>query len=166
MEPERKITQIVEPEGYTTFDSRYFPICMGRIVGEVTPILWDRLFEYRRTHMDPFGVFAYLVFINEMTALPATTRKHLADQMEVDVHIAGHVRVYPIVTNPLLRGVLTAVIWITGKEKFPATFSSTFEEAIKQAESWLHSRGLEPPKVPADYDLPRPEGFAAPPNKK
>ena len=73
------------------------------------------------------------------------------EQMESDIIIASPT----VITNPLVRGALTAVGWLLGDRMKGVTAWSTLDEAFAEARRALAERGVSvDPTVFAEYARP------------
>lgn len=90
-------------------------------------------------------------------AMPdALLRKALADlQAEFDVEFMDKgtwLGQCYVVRNPLMRGLITAVQWMTGGLAAPATTAADLRGAVRVAEQAYRAHGLEMPQtVPRDH---------------
>lgn len=150
-----------EDEGCkVTTDNRHYPIVFCNIDGAFTLAVVDFFFREWRKKLTDFaeGRRQAIVTIVCMTALqppPATVRKAAGEWVATDASTKGLVGTCIVVSNPLLRGVITALVWIAGSENTTVFYHATIEAGIRGAISMLESAGHTPPILdPTDYALP------------
>jgi hypothetical protein len=146
-------------------DYRHHPIIIYRCFGTIEEKLIDHLYDLRNTHAlrgKPPWVNIYVMDFTEMVPFSATVRKYTADKQVADPNLPNlKILTIPIVANPLLRGVMTAVVWMTGKEKLATEFAATIPEGIAKGLKTLSSwdvplpAGLDPAtyKFPTEHEL-------------
>jgi hypothetical protein len=148
----RKIFKCVHANGAFIADYRYVPIITIKWTGTLENALLDHLWELRDEHAFEGNGPWHHVYIQDMTdaaPLTATVRKYMADKQAQDPLISSEqlkMLVLPVVPNPLLRGVATAVVWMTGKEKLQMEFVMSIEKGIEAAKIALDRWGLPFPK--------------------
>jgi hypothetical protein len=146
-------------------DYRCHPVHIYRWFGVVKPELLDALYWIRNNYaLD--GSRQSQIWIHDITEiepLTATTRKYLADLQASDPKLAeyDHHLTIPILDNPLIRGVMTAVVWMAGKDKFPMEFDRSLADGIKRAQATFETWGLPRPAFPTPYQAltPSDTGF-------
>ncbi len=163
MKPVKKEVHHIEHlEGFCTLDSRNFPIVAVWWGGVMTPRIFDMMWEYRDAELVERSPFMVIMSgINDITELTAVNRKYLADKGKNDPRLqSGEIQPIMVVSNPIMRGFLTAVTWMAG-EKFPMQFISNLELSYTAARKMVAQRGLPVPDVP-----PSAYTFAKNPNWK
>jgi hypothetical protein len=146
---------VTQGAGSCTLDASLFPIVPVRWVGEMTPELFDKFWDARDKHLDDFVPTVIFVHaINEINPMNSIVRKYLSDKAKNDPKIQkGLFFSIIVVSNPLIRGTLTAVSWMAG-DMFPMDFVSDLNEGIKRAARLEEGKATECPPLPADYKWP------------
>ncbi|NVB39808.1 hypothetical protein G6O69_18335 [Pseudenhygromyxa sp. WMMC2535] len=94
-----------------------------------------------------------------MSPPPSTVRKYLAESLKNDTENPGLLGSVTVVPNALMRGVMTAVLWVAGKERSgisesKADVPAAWGDAVK---AW-EAMGLQPPDFdPTTWSLPKEE---------
>jgi hypothetical protein len=137
-------------------DTTYHPIVFNRWYGDLTEKGSETYWEMRNDLCNPAGSKKIvLIHFFEVNAPPATVRKRGAELAQNDPFIQNGTFIsLMIMKNPLLRGVLTAVLWMAGKENFPMEFMSNVEDCIRRARKILEEAGVEPPDCGDTYAIP------------
>jgi hypothetical protein len=145
----------------TVLDARFFPLLVTRNRGEMTIPTFDKLMEWRNgwvAYAAKQGTKVYLIaYTTELRPPSALVRKHVAESISRDSENPGMLGTGTVVPNALLRGVMTAIIWVAGgKEKSGmGESSSNMPDAIRLAFAAFDQAKLPRPKVDPDtYDLP------------
>jgi len=149
----KEVHHIENAEGLCTIDSSNFPVVVVWWGGVVTSTLVDLMWEYRDAELvDRAPVMVIMSGIDDVTELTAVNRKYLADKGKFDPRLqTGEILPIMVVSNPIMRGFLTAVTWMAG-DKFPMQFASTLEGGYTLARKTLQQRDSEVPDVdPASY---------------
>lgn len=145
-------------------DTNYFPIVFVLWLDYYSPELFDLFWQFRDEQLADRVEKVVLVHLVDGAEPPsATTRKYLADRSKADPRLApGNVQFMQVmcVSNPLLRGVLTAVNWMTGKDTFPMAYEPDLPKGIDTAKAILDAAKLPYPKIDsASYILPKRESL-------
>jgi hypothetical protein len=142
-------------------DGRYSPYVFMKFVGAPDVSMVKAYFDFRDRHND-YEQQAHqraVIVINDITdgtAPPSTVRKMAGEFAAKDVE-RGIITIM-IVTNPLLRGVMTAIVWIAGSDNLKLMYANTLEKGVHMARELFESRGLNPvPEVPPNYNFPKPK---------
>lgn len=141
-------------------DCRYFPIAIITIDGQPTDGSIDFLFvQWRETVTDyahSIGVkAAVIVQVTKLRPPTATVRKRAGEYAAKDGSTPGLLSTNIVVRNPMLRGVITAIVWIAGSDNAPVTYSGTVAQAIRTSCGVLEAAGITPPEIDADtYETP------------
>lgn len=149
----KEVHHIEHADGFCTIDSRNFPIVTVWWGAITTPKLFDLMWEYRDAELvERAPVMVIMSGINDITELTAVNRKYLADKGKFDPRLqSGEILPIMVVSNPIMRGFLTAVTWMAG-DKFPMQFVSTLEAGYTLARKLLQQRDSEVPEVdPTSY---------------
>lgn len=154
------IIVISDGDAKVVFDNRYFPILMTAWYGEPTMQLSQRYFETRqqiffsRGERDG-GKGIIAADLSRMKAPPATIRRYMGEQgkaQDVSPFFDGYCIV---VSNALLRGVVTALTWITGKSDDVRGYFPHIGEAMNKAAILLREQGNVDPSVDfLEYQIP------------
>ena len=156
------ITHIPGETGEIVFDDRYAPIftTTNKGVWQI-PQLREWFVVSRREMLRVISEGKKVFFIGDISnvASPdAVTRKAIADfQDEFDVPFKGNdtfIGQCYVISNPLMRGLVTAVNWMTGGFVAPHFTAPTMRSALRVAEQCYEKRGLELPFFPDDYEFP------------
>lgn len=95
--------------------------------------------------------------ISLLSAPDAVLRKQLSDLgQKYDIPYKGKWlgQVF-IMTNPILRGIVTAVNWLSPNGfAVPTTTASTMAHAVTEMQNAYKKAGEEPPDFPRDYQFP------------
>jgi hypothetical protein len=147
--------------GSLVVDDRYFPLILSRWSGEITMEVIQQHIAFLTGMLDRARAEGLLVAEvsdgREAERPPATMRKLLAERVE---DLFGR---YPemlrpthvVIDNPVLRGVLTAMSWLT-RQPLEIRAYRTLPEAIRAGLAQLHesARGTPPAIDPDAYAFP------------
>ncbi len=144
------------------FDNRYFPLMMTAWVGEPTMRLSQDYFETRQRIFfergEKLGIKRGIIAseMSRMKAPPATVRKYMGEQgkaQDANPFFAGYCIV---VSNALLRGVITALTWFTGKTEDVRGYFPNIGDAMAKASALLTEEGITHPTTDfSSYEVPR-----------
>jgi hypothetical protein len=140
-------------------DGRYSPYVLHKFTGAPDMTLMKTYFDFRDRHHEyeqkVNGRAAILIVdITDASAPPSTVRKFAGELASNDVK-RGLLTVL-VVTNPLLRGVMTAIVWIAGSDNLKLEYANNLNKGVQIARGMFESRGLDPvPEMPLDYDFPK-----------
>jgi hypothetical protein len=155
----RQLFRAIRGEGKLLADYRYHPLLVYRWFGLVTPPLFDALYWMRDNYALDGSVQSqvWVHDITEIQPLTATSRKYLADLQANDPKLAeyAHHLTIPILDNPLIRGVMTAVVWMAGKDKFPMEFERSIQSGINHSFKIFETWGASRPTIPPNYEFPK-----------
>lgn len=151
--------KIIHGPGSVLIDYTYYPLVINHWKGVPEIKLFDYSFEARDTfglRGDPPWSMVYIHELADATPPTSTVRKYAADRQSNDPHQANvRLQVIAVVPNPLLRGVMTAIVWMTGKDKMPTEFAGSMSEAITKAIKTFEGWGVTIPGInPAAYKVP------------
>jgi len=134
--------QIVRAEDGSAFqvDTRYFPLVVLKLPGSPSDIGAKRYYEWL-WDMTRYAAAQgqQLVVINDFSKAEVPSpvvRKYMAEEAaKIQTH-EGFGHWIPILPNKLIRGLATALVWMSGgNEKKQAHFTGTFVEAIEKAQT-------------------------------
>jgi hypothetical protein len=143
-----------------TMDNNHYPIVFCDMNGAFTLKSVDFFFNTWRTPLAKYAhsrneAIVTIMVLNNLRPPPATVRKAAGEYVKEDAHTPGLLCVNMVVTNPLMRGVITAIVWIAGSENTNVQYHPTIEAAIRSSNKSLEMAGFPTSKVdPATYKLP------------
>jgi hypothetical protein len=143
-----------------TFDNTHYPIVFADMNGAPTLKGVDFIFNQWRTPLAKYAAsrneaMVTVMVLNRLRPPPATVRAAAGEYVKEDAHTPGLLCVNMVVTNPLMRGVITAIVWIAGSENTNVQYHPTVEAAIRSSNKSLETAGFPTSKVdPATYKLP------------
>ena len=149
-----------DPDVLISFDNRHYPILFAKPHKGWADDAVRYFYEEWRSAIAEYAVAdgKKLVVIFDMrssTVPPATVRKTAGDYSTTDKTLGGLLRTFVVVDNPMLRGVVTAIMWLAGE--IPMSFVGTMPEAIKRATRELEQSNVRPPDIdPETYVFPMP----------
>lgn len=120
------------------FDTTKFPLVFLNMSGDISPQELDEHFGEYRGLLDRNTTYGLVYDASKIGKVDAVFRKRYAEFMkknEADFQrlCAG---VGFVITSAIVRGALTAVLWVTGSLPFPHKIFSTREEA----EEWTRQQ--------------------------
>jgi hypothetical protein len=147
-----------DPSVLISFDNRYFPLVIAKPHKGWAEDAVRYYFEtWRATlaaqaHKQGVGI-VIILDIRSSTVPPATVRKTAGELTATDKNTKGLFRTLVVVDNPMLRGVITAIMWLAGDA--PVSFVGTLPEGLKGAFREFEAKGVEHPQIdPATYTFP------------
>lgn len=155
--PPTGIAQVELPSGRYIHDLRFYPYMVFRTSGRLDVDMVRVIYSMR----DPVcywaaahGTKVWAIWDLGLAELPdAINRKKIADIGKDADAIEGFFNVAILVKNPLLRGAVTATKWLMG-DKVQLDIAPTVAAASELGQRRYQRENLEPPQLPADYDLP------------
>lgn len=141
-------------------DNRYYPIVFCTFTGAFTLKTVEFFFQKWRIPLTNYAAsrkeaIVTVLVLSNLRPPPATVRKAAAEYVAHDASTPGLLYVHMVVSNPLVRGVITAIVWIAGSENTRVEYHSTLEAAIRASNKNLEAAGYPPAKIdPATYTLP------------
>jgi hypothetical protein len=120
------------------FDMTKFPLVVLETVGDIPPDQLDTHFaEYRRI-LDRNQPYTLVYDATKIGKVDALLRKRYAEFMKTNERDFERLCLGCsfVITSAVVRGALTAVLWLTGSLPFPHKISSTREEA----EAWAREQ--------------------------
>ena len=133
-------------------DTRYFPLVVLKLPGCPSEIGAKRYYEWL-WDMTRYAAAQgqKLVVINDFSKAempPPVVRKYMAEEAAKIQQHEGFGHWVPILPNTLIRGLATALVWMSGgNEKKQAHFTGSVREAIKKAKGLYVEFGGEVPAV-------------------
>lgn len=141
--------------GYYTLDGSLFPCCPCWWGGTLNKGLFDKFWIDRDRFEDYVPTMIMLHQIDDMEPLPPLVRKALTKKAEDDPKIqAGKFFSIMVVSNPLIRGTLTAVSWMAG-DRFPMDFVSDMDAGLKRAAVLQAKKDTPVADFAGEYKFPR-----------
>lgn len=131
-----------------TADGRAYPLMVVSTAGDLEVDAYNEFFDWRTQWTDFASANQQkivVIALNETMKPPsATVRKHIAEKVKDDDKIDGLLCVYMVVPNAVLRGIVTAVMWVAGSsEKVKNT--ATFADAVQASRRILSEHGFTHP---------------------
>ena len=118
-------------------DTRYFPIVFGVFDGPLTEKIVDEYYGWRKpvtAYAASLGQKIIMVIDADKAGIPKpTVRKKTSEYAAGDKDDPGFDISIFIVNNPLMRGALTAMIWVMGTEKAQAGWAANYADAAAKA---------------------------------
>lgn len=143
-----KVSRFSEDGCTITWDRRYLPLLISHVGGKATMAAINFYFNARNEMLNEEGrAGRKVVIINDMSdwvVPPATVRKELGDRAKGDTTLKMIIRYINVVPSPVLRGVITAISWVTGSDNLqPVQIVSSMDEAIRTAYKTLQDEGVD-----------------------
>lgn len=163
--PPFNVSTIKVPDGtYFWADTRYFPMVSVRLFVKTTVGLATTFGEWLTMYVDhaqSLGLKVIVLNDFSRSKIPSSDARAVmaADANRLHAH-PGFGFWIPVVPNPLLRGVLQAVLFmVEGSQQDKRTHYATgLPDAVAKAHELYKSIGLPPPDVtPGSYDFPEPK---------
>lgn len=158
--PVEEIAHYQDRECEVIADSRYYPLVICDTMGVFTQpavefyfVKWrDQLAKYAAEHNE---AIAAILNVGTVRPPPATVRKAAGEYAAKDSTTPGLLVTNIVVNNPLLRGVMTAIVWVAGSENTTVQYSTTMEQAIRTSMRALEAAGYQVPNLdPSAYKIP------------
>lgn len=130
-----------------TLDESRWPLVIVRIVGTPTDDELDAFLAESTVRLQRKEIQVSIIDVSRADRAPATQRRKQADWMRDHENLLRRrsAGMAYVITNPMVRGVLTAIMWL---QPLPVehTVVSTLEEAERWALAQLEKhRGAAPP---------------------
>ena len=162
--PHLSVSKILVPDGtYFWVDTRYFPLLSVRLFTKTTVDLATTFGQWLIPQADQAASEGKkVIVINDFSRskLPsADARKVMADDANRLNDNAGFGYWVPVVPNPLLRGVLTAVLWMVegGDTDKRTHYATGVEDAVAKSLELYEALGHPLPEIrPEEYEFPEP----------
>jgi hypothetical protein len=145
-----------------TMDNRYYPIVFCDISGAFTIKSVEFFFKTWRRALTDYAAarkeaIVTVVVLSDLRPPPATVRKAAGEYVAHDASTPGLLCTNIVVANPLMRGVITAIVWIAGSENTRVDYHPTLEAAIRSGNKSLEAAGFPSARIdPAAYTFPFP----------
>lgn len=149
-----------EGDASLVLDSRHFPVVIARPVGAFTESFVDHYYLKWRNPLaeraSAEGKEIVVIFdFSQGKSPPATIRKRAGDYSKNDPQVKGLSTTVIVVNNPLLRGVITAMIWMAGSDNVKTAFAANIEDALTRGLNELSGAGHDLPDIdPKTYTCP------------
>lgn len=144
--------------GSILFDSRHYPLIITGWKGDMTNELVELYWAARApltSQADQDGLKVIIIVdASEMNVPPATVRKYIAERgTEIDSKLRCMHRYISIIPSTIMRGVATAIAWMTGEKGVPNLVRADLESGITTAMKEFEPLGQVAPKVDRNYQL-------------
>jgi hypothetical protein len=145
--------------GFSAVDTRFFPLSIVKHFGSDPDETVVRRYYSWRSHASRFAHSKGLPHITIMDfeewGVPKPTiRKVISDYSAKDNEEVGFAWQYLIVTKPIMRGAITAIVWLRGDTGM-YTWSSSYQDAIMKALAEFERCGTPAPAIEAaKYEFP------------
>jgi hypothetical protein len=139
------------------WDDTYFPVLTVATNGLPVMDLMAQFYHHRDQCLEyakQNGIRTVLMSdLSHMKTPDAVERRKLSElAAEKDAPFIGsHLGTVFIVTNPLVRGIITAVSWVVGESVVPASYAPNVARAAKEIGRLYTAAGLGTPEFPEDY---------------
>ncbi|PRQ09057.1 hypothetical protein [Enhygromyxa salina] len=143
-----------------TMDNRYYPVVFCHMNGAFTLKSVEFFFGTWRAQLAKYAhsqneAIVTILVLSSLRPPPATVRKAAGEYVKMDAHTPGLLCVNFVVTNPLMRGVITAIVWIAGSENTNAAYFPTIEDAVRASNKSLEAAGFPTSSLdPSTYQAP------------
>lgn len=145
--------RIADAMGEIEVDLRFAPLYLSRWRGRLSAEVITALFEFTtvvaKQAIAETGRVAYVNHVDTLERPDAEVRRLIGD-LSVEFKQAGYaimsVGSWQIIGNPLLRGVLRALGWVTN-DTVDGRVASSWEEGIAQATAALAAAGQRAPVI-------------------
>lgn len=158
--PEKKVCTETIGNGGFVLDMRHFPVIVLAWIDEISVPLLERMIELREPYLvyaDQIGAKVICIIdTNQMQVPSATVRKHSADvNLKDRNHPCFHAYI-GVMGSAVMRGVATAINWITGDKGIPSSLAPNIESAMLSAQRIYEELGIDF-KRPDNYQVPFPQ---------
>lgn len=155
-----EIKHYQDRESEVVQDRRFYPLILSDTTGIFTEggvnfyfIQRNEVAEYAASRGEK--IITILNVPNTLKPPPATVRKLAGEYAAKDASTPGLMETNIVVNNPLLRGVITAIVWIAGGENTTVKYSPSLEQAIRMSLRTFEGQGITVPTIdPATYKFP------------
>jgi hypothetical protein len=161
--PQLGLQKVTCPDGEVFWtDTRYFPIASIRVLGKLSMSVAKTFEEW----LIPMVELARskgtkIIVVNDISRVPVPppdVRKVMAESANKVQGNPGFGYWIPVVPNPLLRGVLTAVLWMVNDEEKRTFYVTSVQHGFSKAIELYTGLGLALPDVnPDTYSFPEPK---------
>ena len=142
-------------------DMRYFPLTMEKKLGDPSEEYVHNFYKWRKAcsavaaRNNTFHV--NIMDICDWGVPKPTIRRLIGEYSAADKDEEGFAWQFIIVDKPVIRGAVTAIVWMRGDNSV-FSFVANWQEAVRNAIAEFDKRGLPTPKVdPATYKMPEDE---------
>lgn len=162
--PELKVYAETIGNGGFVLDTRHFPLLVLAWIDELTIPMLDRASELRNPcleYADQIGTKSLTIVDTSRMQVPsATVRKYSAElTMTNDRRFSSMVAYIPIMPNAVMRGVATAITWISGDKGTPNHIRADIDSAMSTAQKIFDELGIDFER-PDNYQIPYPDKSA------
>ncbi|WP_146157359.1 hypothetical protein [Enhygromyxa salina] len=136
-------------------DLRYFPLTFIKKKGDPSEAYVHAYYKWRKAasaFAHENGMIHIVVKdIDEWGIPKPTIRKMIGDYASRDTEDVGFAWRYIVVTKPVMRGAVTAILWIKGDTQ-RVSFVASYADAIRTANQLFQDSGCQPPSIdPAGF---------------
>ncbi len=157
--PEELNREVIQGPGadHGLLDLRYFPLTFIKMRGDPSEDYVHSYYEWRKK-ASAFArskgmVHIVVKDIDEWGVPKASIRKLIGEYAARDSEHVGFAWRYIVVTRTVMRGAVTAILWIKGDTQ-RVTFVGSYKEAIEDARRLFKKLGCQPPAIDADSYAP------------
>ncbi|PRP97906.1 hypothetical protein ENSA5_31390 [Enhygromyxa salina] len=146
-------------DGDILLDNRYFPISIAKLRGsDPEESVVHGYYRWR----EKASAFAHRAGVKHVTIMEfhewgvpkPTIRKLISEYSSKDLTEVGFQWQFLIVTKPVMRGAITAIVWLRG-DTGKYSWASDYPDAVEKAVAEFVRIGIEPPKIdPLSYEFP------------
>lgn len=160
--PQLGLHKVTCPDGEVFWtDTRYFPIASIRVIGKLSMGVANTFEEWLTPMVELAASKGQkIIVVNDLSRVsvpPPDVRKVMAESANKLNTNPGFGYWIPVVPNPLLRGVLTAVLWMVDNEEKRTFYVTSVQHGMAKALELYGSIGHPLPAVrPENYELPEP----------
>lgn len=146
--------------GSYVLDGRFFPLLITGWFGDLTHELVVHFFEARSeftSHAKQAGLKVIQITESSRMGVPtAAVRKSIADHtLQADANSGVMIEYVVVIPSSIMRGVVTAVNWISGDKGTPMVNVGSLDAAFSRVEKVFSNAGIKF-TAPADYKMPEP----------
>lgn len=156
-----ELIRITDAGGEVVIDVDYAPLYLTYWRGNLSMELIARLFEFSnevgQTALESMTRLAYVNHVDDVQRPDAQVRR-LVTELSVEHERSGRkaptVGSWQIISNPMIRGVLTALRWVSS-DLVDGRTASSWDDGITRAVAALTDAGQQVPTIdPSSYEFP------------
>ena len=158
--PLKDVIIFKDRECKATMDIRHYPIIICELDGTFTEGIVEYFFVQWREPMTDYAEsrgerVVVIMQASNSGPPPATVRRAAGEHAAKDASTKGLLCTNIVVSNPLLRGVMTAIVWVAGQDNTNVKYFGKLDQAIVSSIKSLEAAGFTPPNIdPAAYRIP------------
>ncbi len=135
-------------DGYALIDLRYFPVSIMVWKNDASEDLMHNYYAWRKKASkvahDHGTVHMVIKDISEWGVPKPTVRKVIGEYAAQDKEHIGFAWRFLIVSNAIMRGAITAIVWLKGEDSM-YSFTKSIQASIRDAKRMYAERELEFP---------------------